>query len=134
MSDRSRTTNDFANLGPLQREIATTVWMMGEATVKDVRDRLAADGRSLAYTTVLSAMQKLEKAGWLDHRADGRVYLYRVLRSRAGEGRRSLQNILRQLFGGNRTLLLQQLLADGALSKEEATTLTRLINDHQEES
>ncbi len=126
-------TRSFHDLGPLQREIIATVWMMEEATVKEVRDHLAAAGRDLVYTTVLSALQKLEKAGWLAHRADGRIYLYRVLRSREGERRRSLQYMLRQLFGGDRTLLLQQLLADGEVSKNEAKTLARLVREHSQE-
>ncbi len=120
----------FDDLGPLQREIVAAVWMLEEATVKDVRDDLTASGRDLAYTTVLSALQKLEKAGWLTHRADGRTYLYRAVRSREGERRRSLHRVLRQLFGGDRTLLLQQLLAEGEVSKEEAKSLARLVRDH----
>lgn len=120
----------FSDLGPLQRDIVATVWMMEEASVKDVRGHLAAEGRDLAYTTVLSALQKLEKAGWLAHRPSGRTYLYRVLRSRAGERRRSLQRLLRQLFGGDRTLLLQQLLAERHVSPEEAKALARLVRDH----
>ena len=123
-------TRSFDDLGPLQREIVAAVWMLEEATVKDVRDDLAASGRDLAYTTVLSALQKLEKAGWLTHRADGRTYLYRAVRSREGESRRSLHRVLRQLFGGDRTLLLQQLLAEGVVSKEEAKSLARLVRDH----
>ncbi len=124
----------FDDLGPLQREIVAAVWVQEEATVKDVRDELADGGRDLAYTTVLSALQKLEKAGWLDHRAEGRTYLYRALRSRDGERRRSLHRMLRQLFGGDRGLLLQQLLADGEVSQEEARSLRRLVRDQTRRS
>lgn len=120
----------FDDLGPLQREIIAAVWLRQEATVKDVRDALAAGGRDLAYTTVLSALQKLEKSGWLAHRPVGRTYLYRPLRSRQRERRRTLRRILRQLFGGDRTLLLQQLLADGEVSREEVRALEQLIRDH----
>ncbi len=52
------------NLGELQRTVLETVWEMGEAGVHQVRERLNRKKKKLAYTTVLSAMQKLEKAGW----------------------------------------------------------------------
>ena len=63
------------DLGDLQSAVMNAVWDLGEATVVQVRDRLAAD-KELAYTTVLSVLQKLEKAGWLKHRTDGRSYVY----------------------------------------------------------
>lgn len=120
----------FNDLGPLQREIVAIVWMLEEPTVNDVREHLASEGRELAYTTVLSALQKLEKAGWLTHRAEGRSYRYRVLKSRERERRRSLRRLLRQLFGGDRALLLQHLLADGEVTRPEARALTQLVREH----
>ncbi len=68
-------------MGGLQKAVREAVWDLGEATVQQVRDRLGREP-SPAYTTVLSVMQKLEKAGWLTHRAEGRGYLYRPSRSR----------------------------------------------------
>ena len=62
-------------LGTLQAAALEAVWALGEATVHQVRERLAGP-KPLAYTTVLTALQKLEKAGWLTHRAEGRSYVY----------------------------------------------------------
>jgi len=63
------------DLGELQRAVMETVWDMGKATVREVRDRLS-ERRVPAYTTILTVMQKLEKAGWLKHKTDGRTYIY----------------------------------------------------------
>ena len=63
------------DLGQLQRAVIEVVWELGEASVHQVRDRLR-QRKELAYTTVLTAMQKLEKAGWLRHRTEGKVYIY----------------------------------------------------------
>jgi hypothetical protein len=49
------------DLGELQRTVLETVWDLREANVHQVRERLGKR-KKLAYTTVLSAMQKLEIA------------------------------------------------------------------------
>lgn len=61
------------DLGELQKTVMEIVWTLGEASVNQVRAKLGR--RKLAYTTVLSVMQKLDKAGWLTHREEGRVCL-----------------------------------------------------------
>ncbi len=69
-------------LGELQSEVLQWVWQRGEATVADVVGHLGRR-RPMAYTTVLVAMQKLEKKGWLTHRTQGRAYVYQPARSQA---------------------------------------------------
>lgn len=115
----------FTDLGWLQREVMAVVWEFEEATVQQVRTRLGRR-RSRAYTTVLSAMQKLEKAGWLKHRTEGRAYVYRPSRSWERESRLSLRRLLHLVFRGDRRLLLQQLL-DAELTREELAELHALV-------
>ena len=80
-------------LGPLQKAIMSVVWELGEATVRQVFERLGK-GRELAYTTILSSMHKLEKAGWLlapkcpSH--EGELTLIRLV-SYCGQERHSLR-------------------------------------------
>lgn len=123
----------FDDLGSLQQEIMADVWSAGEATVKRVRDTLAAARRDLAYTTILSAMQKLERLGWLTHREEGRTYVYRAARSRKRESRHTLRRTLRQVFGGDRALLLQQLISESDVTREELVELRRLIQERRKE-
>jgi BlaI family penicillinase repressor len=68
------------DLGDLQKAVMEIVWSLGEASVNQVRAKLGR--RKLAYTTVLSVMQKLDKAGWLTHREEGRAYVYLPTKSR----------------------------------------------------
>ncbi len=108
------------------------VWETGGATAKAVRGRLARE-RELAYTTVLSAMQKLEKLGWLTHRVEGRTHVYEPTQSRQQEGRRSLRAFTRRVFGGDRLALLQHLLDDEELSSEEVRALQEMIERRKRE-
>lgn len=116
----------FEQLGELQRAVLEIVWELGEATVQQVRDRLSKD-RDLAYTTVLSVMQKLQKRGWLAHRREDRAHVYRAVRSRDEEGVSLVRKLVTQLFAGNRMRMFQHLIEDEALSPKERAALQELI-------
>lgn len=114
-------------LGALQKAVMEAVWELGEATVQQVRDRLRYEPLPV-YTTVLSVMQKLEKAGWLSHRAEGRTYIYLPVRSRDEAGASSVRTFVDRVFRGDRLLLFQHLLADEGLSDEDLRTLRSMID------
>jgi BlaI family transcriptional regulator, penicillinase repressor len=114
-------------LGALQKAVMEAVWDLGEATVQQVRDRPEREPRPV-YTTVLSVMQKLEKAGWLTHRAEGRSYIYRPVRSRGEAGATSLRTFVERVFHGDRLLLFQHLLEDDDLSDEELRAIKTMID------
>jgi predicted transcriptional regulator len=113
-------------LGALQKAVMEAVWDLGEATVQQVRDRLRHEPMPV-YTTVLSVMQKLEKAGWLTHRAEGRTYIYRPVRSREEAGASSLRTFVDRVFRGDRMLLFQHLLEDEDLSEEDLRAIKSMI-------
>ena len=113
-------------LGSLQKAVMEAVWRLGEATVQQVRDHLEREPMP-AYTTVLSVMQKLEKAGWLTHRALGRSYMYIPSRSREQAGASSLRTFIERVFSGDRLLMFQQLLAEDDLSEEDLKSLEMMI-------
>ena len=81
-----------------------------------------------AYTTVLSVMQKLEKAGWLTHRALGRSYMYIPSRSSWNRlARPRCAPFIERVFSGDRLLMFQQLLAEDDLSEEDLKSLETMI-------
>lgn len=114
-------------LGALQKAVMEAVWDLGEATVQEVRDRLGREPAP-AYTTVLSVMQKLEKAGWLSHRAEGRSYIYRPVRSRDEAGANSLRTFVERVFRGDRLRMFQHLLEDEDLTDEDLKALRTMID------
>jgi len=60
-------------LGPLEVSVLEILWAHGESNVRQVVDRLA---RPLAYTTVMTTMDRLFKKGELDRRKCDRAFLY----------------------------------------------------------
>jgi predicted transcriptional regulator len=60
-------------LGPLEVAILQIMWTHGEGNVRDVIDRL---GRPLAYTTVMTTLDRLYKKGVLARRKLDRAFIY----------------------------------------------------------
>ena len=121
------------DLGPLQRTVLQMVWELGEASAHQIRERLN-QSRDLAYTTVLSAMQKLEKAQWLTHRTEGRTYIYSATQTREQAGARSVKGFLKRVFEGDALAVFQHLIRESDLSPEELRELKQMIREKERES
>ena len=121
------------DLGDLQRAVIEVVWQLGEASVHQVRKRLS-NKKKLAYTTVLTAMQKLEKAGWLKHRAQSKSYLYLPTRTREQAGARSVRKFVERVFGGDSVLMFQHLMRESKLSDAELRELRKMAEQKRKEN
>lgn len=66
-------------LGSLEREVMAVVWNHDEISVRDACAQL---GSSVAYTTVMTTMDRLFKKGLLARRKSGRAFLYRATATR----------------------------------------------------
>ena len=62
-------------LGDLQLQVMEVVWRLGQATVAEAHQAIAAQ-RKIAYTTVLTTMRALERRGMLSHETVGKAYRY----------------------------------------------------------
>ena len=120
------------DLGDLQAAVMEAVWKLREATVQQVR-RMIRRPRPPAYTTVLTVMQKLEKAGWREHRREGRAYVYNATRTRAEQGSLSLRRFVKRVFGGDAKRMLQHLLETEELSAADLTEIRRMIDQRRRE-
>lgn len=121
------THKSIDDLGELQKAIMETVWDLGEATARQVLERVSGD-KNLAYTSVLSIIQRLEKYGWLKHRIDGRAYIYQPVIPREQEATRSLRQFIERVFHGNTQLLLQHLIEDEDFTPEDLQALKKMID------
>jgi predicted transcriptional regulator len=59
--------------GHLESCVMDVVWAQGESNVRDVVDKL---GRPLAYTTVMTTLDRLYKKGLLERRKSERAFIY----------------------------------------------------------
>ncbi|HHU38962.1 MAG TPA: BlaI/MecI/CopY family transcriptional regulator [Propionibacterium sp.] len=69
-------------LGDLEHAVMDVLWARPAQTpVREVHEELAK-GREIAYTTVMTVLDRLAKKGVVDRQLDGRAWLYRPARSR----------------------------------------------------
>jgi predicted transcriptional regulator len=70
-------------LGELEDAVMTRVWQWNRpVTVREVLLDLRTE-RDIAYTTVMTVLDKLYRKGWLRRERDGRAYRYEAVSSRA---------------------------------------------------
>jgi predicted transcriptional regulator len=60
-------------LGKLEREVLNEIWRRDEVSVRDV---YLAFGESIAYTTLMTTLDRLYKKRLLTRRKDGRAFIY----------------------------------------------------------
>ena len=119
-------------LGELQRAVMEVLWQQGPASVHEVRDRLDRK-KALAYTTILTTLQKLEKAGWLGHRAEGKSYVYFPVRSRDEAGAGSVRRFLMQVFEGDAVAMFQHLIRESDLTEGDLQEIRAMIEEKRRE-
>jgi len=110
-----------------QLTVMQVLWSRDEASVTDVQH--AMTGRRLALTTVATMLVRLEQRGLVSHRAEGRQYIYRSRVSPADVRETVTRELLRNLFDGDVTAFVTQLLDSRKLTREEVADLQRLVRD-----
>ena len=114
-------------LTALQLAVMQVLWSRDEASVTDVQR--AMTGRRLALTTVATMLVRLEQRGLVSHRAEGRQYFYRSRVSPADVRETVTRELLRNLFDGDVTAFVTQLLDSRKLTREEVADLQRLVRN-----
>jgi BlaI family transcriptional regulator, penicillinase repressor len=100
------------DLAPLELDCMNTLWPMGQGTVREIRDRLAAR-RPRAYTTIMTIMDRLARKGVVERRKVGRAYLYSPNLSAEDARTQALGQVIDNFFGGSKDALLAQLNGAG---------------------
>jgi predicted transcriptional regulator len=108
-------------------EIMHVFWRHGEQSAADVRERLAATGPDLAYTTVATLVRILVDKEYLRQTNDQRPFVYRPLRTFRDVSKRILGDVVNRVFHGSRKELLLQLMEDEELTGAERIVLERLV-------
>lgn len=114
MTDKpSSPRRSVLDLAPLELDCMNTLWPMGEGTVRQIRDQLAAR-RPRAYTTIMTIMDRLARKGVVERRKLGRAYIYRPNLSAEEARTQALGQVVENFFGGSREAMLNQLAGSSA--------------------
>ncbi|MFT5327911.1 MAG: BlaI family penicillinase repressor [Planctomycetaceae bacterium] len=113
----------------LELKILSVLWDHGPQTVRAVLE-LLPDGKQRAYTTILSTMQVMEKKGFLSHSRDGASHVFQPAVQREDVMRPMMGDLMRNVFSGKPSAVLQCLLDEASVDKSELTEIRRLIRDY----
>jgi predicted transcriptional regulator len=108
-------------------EVMHVFWNRDEQTVAHARDRLAAGGRELAYTTVATLVRILVEKGFLGQTNDERPFRYRPIRSFQEVSGNLVTDLVERVFGGSREQLLVRLMEQRKLTREERVVLEEIL-------
>jgi predicted transcriptional regulator len=108
---------------PLELECLKALWNLGEGNVSQVRQELSGT-RPLAYTTVMTVLDRLARKGVISRRKAGRAFLYAPQVSRETLRRVALRQLVDSFFDGSEEALNAWLGAglpapDGSKPREE---------------
>ncbi len=90
---------------PLELACLKVLWRLGEGRVRDVRQALLPQ-RTLAYTTVMTVLDRLARKGGVERRKVGRSFLYSPAVSRDAIRRAAIRELVDSFFGGSEDELL----------------------------
>jgi predicted transcriptional regulator len=118
------------SLGSLERDVLAIVWECGDVTVRDACARL---GATVAYTTVMTTMDRLFKKGLLSRRKTGRAFVYRATVTRNELEGAVAAELVQSLLQGDSTepLPILSSLVDAVSDRDRALLddLERLIRE-----
>lgn len=108
-----------ADLGRLELSVMEILWLRGESSVRDVSAQLA---RPLAYTTVMTTLDRLYKKNLLDRRKAERAFRYSPRCSRGEWERKRADSLLTGFLSRSEPSrdLLVSCLVDAAGQYDEA--------------
>jgi BlaI family transcriptional regulator, penicillinase repressor len=105
-------------------EIMRVIWEAGEATAKQIQERLP-DNRH--YNSVLTIIRVLERKGHLTHRVAGKTHVYRARQSPEKARNRVLSHLIKQVFGGSPASLVLNLVETGDLTEHDMQEIRRKL-------
>jgi BlaI family penicillinase repressor len=92
-------------LPPLELSCLRALWSLEEGNVKDVQG-IVAKSRPLAYTTIMTVLDRLVRKGKITRRKVGRAFLYAPQASRDVMRRAAIRELLEGLFDGSEEQLI----------------------------
>ena len=120
-------------LGRLEREVMEEAWERGETSVAEVHK---AFGERVAYTTLMTTLDRLFKKGLLTREKDGRAYVYSPRLTREEFERGVAEDVLGDLLdrsGGAEPLLACIVDAVSEHDRALLDELQRLVEEKRRE-
>jgi predicted transcriptional regulator len=113
-----------------EMEIMRVIWELGEATAREIQERLPGDRH---YNSILTIIRVLERKGHLAHRPAGKAHVYRARQQPHKSRKRVLSHLIRQVFGGSAASLVLHLVETGDLTEDDLNEVRQQIAARSQE-
>ncbi len=113
-------------------EVLKGLWDLGDATVRDLQEYLQKRGRSWAYTTVQTLLNRLQRKRLVTSDKSGRAHVFRTAVSRDELLSEQLGDLAHRV-GGGAVPLMVSLVQGMRFSPEEIRQLRELVDDLEAE-
>jgi predicted transcriptional regulator len=110
-----------SGLTKLELRIMQVIWKRGSSTVAEVQGEMRPP---LAYTTVQTVLNILERKGKLNRELEGRAFVYTAKVSEEKASGQSLRDLIDRMFGGSSEELVMSLLKSRQIDAKRLAKLT----------
>lgn len=121
-----------ANAHPtgLELEILKVLWVHAPRTVREIRDELAAGGRDLAHTTVITMLGTMVKKRQIKKLRPevGKAFRFAPVIARESVSHGMLNDLVQRVFDGSAEALMLGLFDVADLDGAELAKLRKLLN------
>ena len=118
-------------LTKLELRIMQAVWRLGPSTVSAVQESLEPP---LAYTTVQTMLNILERKGKLKRTLQGRAYVYSAVVSEAKASSHAVRDLIDRMFGGSTEELVMSLLKSRQIDAKQIAKLSKMLEKEGEDA
>jgi len=119
-----------SQLTRLELQIMQVLWKDGPSTVQSVQQRLPGD--PLAYTTVQTMLNILQRKGKVKRKLLGKAFEYRPVLGRDKALREATSDMLDRMFGGSVEALLMSLVKSSQLDADKLAKVQKLIESQEQ--
>jgi predicted transcriptional regulator len=115
-------------LTKLELQLMQVIWKRGASNVSEVQEGLEQE---LAYTTVQTMLNILERKGKLKRSLAGRAYIYSAAVSEEKASSHAVRDLIDRMFGGSSEELVMSLLKSRQLDAKKLARLTQRLEDEE---
>jgi BlaI family transcriptional regulator, penicillinase repressor len=116
----------IAPLTALQQAILDFIWESGPVSADDVRQSLQPKYQ-LKDPTVRTMLRRLEARGYIAHRTEGKVFMYRAKVHSRSVAAKVVRNIIKRFCAGSAEQFLMGLVDEKVLSMAEIERLAEKV-------
>jgi BlaI family transcriptional regulator, penicillinase repressor len=110
----------------LELQIMQVIWRLGPSNVGAVQEGLE---QRLAYTTVQTMLNILEKKGKLKRRLKGRAFEYSAVVTEARASSHAVRDLVDRMFGGSSEELVMSLIKSKQIDAKKIAELTKRMEE-----